>query len=100
MIQVLTKLLSNAIKFTPDGQRIIISFSQETLPIGRREGDEGNVAAIAVKVADQGIGIPEDGLETVFDKFIQSSKAKNGAGGARARTCDESRYSMTKQELS
>jgi signal transduction histidine kinase len=32
-------------------------------------------------VTDQGIGIPEDELELVFDKFVQSSKSKTGAGG-------------------
>lgn len=30
---------------------------------------------------DEGIGIPETELDTVFDKFIQSSKTKTGAGG-------------------
>ena len=32
-------------------------------------------------VADRGIGIPEGELEEVFDRFIQSSKTRNGAGG-------------------
>lgn len=30
---------------------------------------------------DEGVGIPEDELESVFDKFIQSSKTKTNAGG-------------------
>ena len=36
---------------------------------------------LAVQVCDEGIGIPEGEQEAVFDKFIQSSKTRNGAGG-------------------
>jgi signal transduction histidine kinase len=31
-------------------------------------------------VSDRGIGVPSAELNTIFDKFIQSSKAKSGAG--------------------
>jgi len=34
-----------------------------------------------VSIKDDGIGIPENELETVFEKFNQSSITKNGAGG-------------------
>jgi signal transduction histidine kinase len=34
-----------------------------------------------VEIRDQGAGIPEAELESVFDKFIQSSKNDKGAGG-------------------
>ncbi|RTK99221.1 MAG: hybrid sensor histidine kinase/response regulator, partial [Neisseriaceae bacterium] len=37
---------------------------------------------LQLTVRDQGIGIPEDELESIFDKFIQSSKTQTGAGGA------------------
>jgi K+-sensing histidine kinase KdpD len=36
---------------------------------------------LAFSVIDQGIGIPEEELSSVFDKFVQSSKTKTGAGG-------------------
>jgi len=38
-------------------------------------------SAVKVSVSDRGPGIPEDELEAVFDKFVQSSKTKTGAGG-------------------
>ncbi len=32
-------------------------------------------------VADEGLGIPAEELESVFDKFVQSSKTRNNSGG-------------------
>jgi len=66
--QVLRNLLNNAIKFSPDGGTIDVTLS--------REDD-----SIVVSVRDQGMGIPEDELENVFDKFVQSSRNKAGSGG-------------------
>jgi signal transduction histidine kinase len=34
-----------------------------------------------LSVTDEGTGIPEGEYEAVFDKFVQSSKTKSGAGG-------------------
>ncbi|RLJ16062.1 hypothetical protein DJ031_17425 [bacterium endosymbiont of Escarpia laminata] len=79
--QVITNLLSNAFKFTPDGKAIHISIVSDEIPIGRREDDSKDCDALRFTIRDQGIGIPEDELEAVFDKFIQSSKTNNGAGG-------------------
>jgi signal transduction histidine kinase len=66
--QVLRNLLGNAIKFSADHQAIEVSVRQT-------EDD------VSVSVADRGPGIPEDELEAIFDKFIQSSKTRTGAGG-------------------
>ncbi len=81
IISVVTNLLSNAIKFTVEGKKISISFSDSELPAGRRSTDSGFVSALTVRVADQGVGIPTDELEIVFDKFLQSSQTSTGAGG-------------------
>jgi len=51
------------------------------MSIGRRATDTQQVEALIIEVSDQGMGIPEGELESVFDKFIQSSKTKSGAGG-------------------
>lgn len=66
--QVLVNLLANAVKFSPSGKKITISLDEQ------KDG-------VLVAVKDQGIGIPEDELEKVFDKFTQSSKTRTGAGG-------------------
>lgn len=63
MEKVMFNLLSNALKFTPDGGRVGI-FLMENL-------DEG---LILVKVTDNGIGIAEDQKDRIFDPFHQGEK--------------------------
>ena len=73
MTQVLRNLISNALKFSPKGSHIKIEFGETEL--------ENETPAVFLDVKDEGIGIPENELEEVFDKFIQSSKTVNGSGG-------------------
>jgi PAS domain S-box-containing protein len=74
--QVLRNLLSNAIRFTPVDGAVRVTVRAASI-------DEGGAVRPAVRVAveDNGVGIPESELETVFDKFVQSSKTRTGAGG-------------------
>ncbi|HEX8962025.1 MAG TPA: ATP-binding protein [Rhodocyclaceae bacterium] len=81
LCQIVRNLVSNAIKFTPEGGSIRIEFAPDELPTGRRAEDHGLVAALRMTVADDGIGIPEAEIGNVFDKFFQSSKTRTGAGG-------------------
>jgi PAS domain S-box-containing protein len=60
IIQVLTNLIGNAIKFTPNNGKIIV---------GAALSKEEN--AITASVADNGIGIPKEHLGKIFDKFYQ-----------------------------
>jgi signal transduction histidine kinase len=78
IMQVVRNLLSNAIKFTPTGRRIFLQYASSTVPAAK---SARQLPALTLKVIDQGIGIPEDELSSVFDKFVQSSKTKTGAGG-------------------
>lgn len=68
MMQVLRNLLSNAVKFSPAGGTIDIRLD--------RRGQ-----ALVVAIADQGVGIAEEDLDTIFDKFVQSRRTQTGAGG-------------------
>jgi signal transduction histidine kinase len=81
VMQVIQNLLSNAMKFTPANKQITINFNSGKLPFGQRASDKEMISAITVSIKDEGVGIPEIELKTVFDKFIQSSKTKTGAGG-------------------
>lgn len=71
--QVMNNLIANAIRFSPDAGVIQVYMESAVMPEGQ--------AAVRVSVCDQGPGIPNEELESVFDKFIQSSKTKTGAGG-------------------
>src|SRR4029077_18329616 len=68
--QILINLLSNAVKFTEAG----------TVTVSARHRN----GALAIVVADTGIGIPEDALELIFEEFRQvdsSSTRKHGGTG-------------------
>jgi len=60
--QVITNLLGNAIKFTPDGR----------VTISAQMSGAGDSAAIVITVADTGIGIAEKDQALVFDEFRQA----------------------------
>lgn len=79
--QVIRNLLSNAIKFSPENGVVTVRIGFDALPRGRRAGDPHETPATTLSVTDHGIGIPEGELEHIFDKFVQSSKTKTGAGG-------------------
>ena len=79
--QVLRNLLFNAIAFSPTDEKIVLSIEQSELPQEQNQPDVKPTPAILVGVTDQGVGIPESELETIFEKFVQSSKTKTGAGG-------------------
>jgi signal transduction histidine kinase/integral membrane sensor domain MASE1 len=70
---VVINILSNAIKFSGAGGRIVIEVYED------RAADGG--PALRCRIADSGPGIPEGELTAIFDKFIQSSATKTGAGG-------------------
>nr|WP_227878881.1 response regulator [Caulobacter segnis] len=73
--QVMTNLVSNAIKFTAEGG-VAIEVGATTAPDGRR--------MIAITVADSGPGVPDHARERVFDSFTQAdetvSRDYGGAG--------------------
>ncbi len=79
--QVIHNLLSNAFKYTPQGEKITISFATGELFINRWQSSKKAVPALVVNFKDRGVGIPEHELNKVFSKFIQSSKTDTGAGG-------------------
>lgn len=74
--QVLTNVVSNAIKFCDEGGRV-------SMVISGVEAEEGGTGRgrLRIEVIDEGVGVPPSELEAIFDKFVQSSRTRSGAGG-------------------
>ncbi|AFY83902.1 PAS domain S-box protein [Oscillatoria acuminata] len=89
IIQVLTNLLSNAIKFSPTVSTVEISVQGRTLtpnPLGKLDAEPSpsSPSMILFAVKDQGRGIPENKMESIFERFHQvdasDSRKKGGTG--------------------
>jgi PAS domain S-box-containing protein len=73
ILQVFSNLISNAIKFSTQGSAVTVTlepFLTNTC-----------TPAIRSSVRDQGLGIPSDELERIFEKFAQSTRTSTGSGG-------------------
>jgi len=68
MMQVLNNLVENAIRYTPEGGTVVVSTGTEEA--------EGRTWA-TVTVADTGMGIPEDELPHIFDRFFRGVKPRS-----------------------
>ncbi|THJ17364.1 MAG: cell wall metabolism sensor histidine kinase WalK [Nitrospira sp. CG24B] len=73
LVQVLTNLLDNAIKYTPEGGTITVGATLAP-SIGNAEPPAG---AIELTVTDTGIGIPEEDRPRVFERFYRVDKARS-----------------------
>jgi signal transduction histidine kinase/DNA-binding response OmpR family regulator/ligand-binding sensor domain-containing protein len=65
MRQIIANLLSNALKFTPEKGNIYLSVN-ESMPTGIEDQ-----SSLVIKVKDTGIGIPENQMQYIFDRFHQ-----------------------------
>lgn len=68
LTQLLTNLISNAIKFTKEGSVLIDA---------KNKGAKANLIEIEFSVEDTGIGIPKEKLDSIFDVFNQGESNIN-----------------------
>jgi CheY-like chemotaxis protein len=71
LVQVVVNLLTNAANYTPPGGRIELTL----------ERSDGPLPQAVVRVTDNGVGIPPDLLERIFEPYQQASQAKERATG-------------------
>lgn len=70
LVTALHNLIANAIQYSPEGSRIGIGVSQTD-------------STVEIAVTDQGVGIPEDELDRVFERFFRSDPARSrNTGGS------------------
>lgn len=85
--QVITNLVSNALKFTPEGGKITVNAVQSpkskvqsllTSDLGPRTSDY-----VVVSVSDTGIGIPAEAVDKLFQKFEQVKGVREKVKGPK-----------------
>lgn len=62
MERIILNLLSNAVKFTPSGGKIDVYI-------------ENNHSEVCIRIKDTGIGIPQEKLNMIFERFVQVDKS-------------------------
>ncbi len=74
--QAFQNLLLNAVQAMPDGGTVVVEIEN------RPEGNEGRQRgpAVAVRIRDEGIGIPAENLDKLFDPFFTTRESGNGLG--------------------
>jgi signal transduction histidine kinase len=68
LAQVLSNLVDNAVKYTPDGGHITVALTTD-----------GREAVIVIQ--DNGAGIPSERVDSIFEPFVQLSQSRNAAHG-------------------
>jgi PAS domain S-box-containing protein len=66
--QIVLNLLSNAVKFTPVDGHVSVTWS-------------GDDTRVAIEIRDNGIGIPPEKLEAVFEPYVQLNAARSSGSG-------------------
>ncbi|KGP73198.1 cell wall metabolism sensor histidine kinase WalK [Pontibacillus yanchengensis] len=66
MTQVMDNIISNAIKYSPEGGTI--TFTAEVKPTQQK---------LYIKIADEGMGIPKENTEKIFERFYRVDKARS-----------------------
>lgn len=68
LLLALRNLIANAIRFTPNGGKIVLSFSE-------------SAGFVEIAVADTGIGIAEDQTSAIFEKFYEVAHSMDHSSG-------------------
>jgi CheY-like chemotaxis protein len=69
LFQIVTNLVQNAVKFTPEGGSIMVAVQQESQTLA------------GVSVRDTGPGIPPEFLDQIFDPFFRVKQVRSGIKG-------------------
>jgi len=80
LVQVLTNLLNNAAKYTPEGGKLRLDMSIDAgIDVGADAG--ADVGQIVIRIADNGIGMDAGLVPHVFDLFSQAERTPDRSSG-------------------
>ena len=68
LTQVIDNIISNALKYSPEGGKVRFS-------VREKEGE------LLVSISDEGMGIPKENVERIFDRFYRVDRARSRAMG-------------------
>jgi signal transduction histidine kinase len=77
LAQIITNLLSNAHKYTPDAGEIVVRARRYQSP----ENEPSSLELIHISVKDSGIGIEEEDQKKIFQQYFRTDNAKEMASG-------------------
>ncbi len=74
--QLITNLVSNAIKYSEPGRDVVVSVGKRVISLDGEEDPE-----VYIKVRDEGCGIPEEDQDKVFERFYRVDKSRTKESG-------------------
>jgi signal transduction histidine kinase len=77
LLQVFSKIISNGLKYTPDGGRVTV----RAVRVREEEKSESVDGYVDVQISDTGIGIAPENLERIFASFDMMGEVANHSSG-------------------
>ncbi|MGL5035118.1 MAG: sensor histidine kinase, partial [Microcystaceae cyanobacterium] len=69
LLQVMTNLVGNSLKFTPSGGKVVIRALTQEMPLDSASDLEN--AYVRIEISDTGIGIDGEDQAAIFDRFFR-----------------------------
>ena len=76
--QVITNIIGNAIKYTPENGVVDVYAENSVIPAS---SENPELAAVKIRICDNGIGIPEADMSRLFERFYRVDKARTSEMG-------------------
>ncbi len=76
--QVITNIIGNAIKYTPENGVVDVYAENSVIPASNENPE---LAAVKIRICDNGIGIPEADMSRLFERFYRVDKARTSEMG-------------------
>ena len=79
--QVFHNIIDNALRYTQEGGKIVVSMSKQMMDFA--DPANGKREYVVTRVQDNGIGIPEEDLPHIFERFYRVDASRSRQNGGR-----------------